>query len=155
MWWDIHACSREYREPGIADPAGTGSRPESSVRRKAREMSYKLTANKEIGIMELRVRDSSPKEEVAEAMKMVSRLSAETGIELLLVDARKCDSMPSIVDVFELTSRFSHSMKMAVLLPAKNDVVEKLQFGETVGINRGIPIHLFESESEAIDWLKD
>ncbi len=42
---------------------------------------------------------------------------------------------------------------MAVLLPAKNDIVEKLQFGETVGINRGIPIQLFESETEAIDWL--
>ncbi len=116
-------------------------------------MSYELTANKEIGIMELRVHDSASKEEVAEAMETVSRLSAETGIEFLLVDARKCDSMPSIVDVFELTSRFPHSLKMAVLLPAKNDIVEKLQFGETVGINRGIPIQLFESETEAIGWL--
>ena len=88
-------------------------------------------------------------------MCAIPSLSAETGIKRLLVDARNCDSMPSIVDVFELTSRFPRSLKMAVLIPAKNNVVEKLQFGETVGINRAIPIHLFDSESEAIDWLKD
>ncbi len=117
-------------------------------------MSYELTVNEEIGIMELQVHDSASREEVAESMETISRLSGETGIELLLVDARNCDSMPSIVDVFELTSKFPHSLKMAVLVPAKRDLVEKLQFGETVGVNRGIPLHLFNSESEAIDWLK-
>lgn len=76
-------------------------------------MPYEL--NEEIGIMELQVHDSASREEVAESMATISRLSGETGIELL---------------------------------------IEKLQFGETVGVNRGIPVRLFSSESEAIDWLK-
>lgn len=113
-----------------------------------------MTVNEEIGIMELRVNDLATREEVAESMKTISRLSGETGIELLLVDARNCDSMPSIVDVFELTSKFPRSLKMAVLIPEKSKLVKKLQFGETVGINRGIPLRLFDSESEAIGWLK-
>jgi len=117
-------------------------------------MSYQLTINEENGIIELRPQDSVSSEIVVESMDEVNRLSRETGIELLLVDARNVDSMPSIIDVFELTSGFPRSLKMAVLVPTKGDPAEKLKFGETVGVNRGISVCLFDSESEAIDWLK-
>jgi hypothetical protein len=43
---------------------------------------------------------------------------------------------------------------MAILIPEESELTETFKFGETVGFNRGIPIRVFVSESEAIEWLK-
>ena len=117
-------------------------------------MAHELKVNKKSGIIELRSYGSVTREDVAESMKMVNRLSEETGIRLLFVDSREVDAMPNTTDVFELTSKFPRFLKIGVLITADTELTETYKFGETVGFNRGIPIRVFVSESEAIEWLK-
>ena len=105
------------------------------------------------GIITLRPRGSVTPDEVIESLEEVGRVSEETGIERLLVDAGEIDSMPSTIDVFELTSGFPRSLGMAVLVPDRSDLIEKLRFGENVGVNRGVPVRLFDSLREAVEWL--
>jgi hypothetical protein len=117
-------------------------------------MSDKIVVDKDMGLIILYPVNAVTSDNVIESMKKVCSLSESTGIMSLLVDAREIDSMPSIVDVFELTCDFPRNLKIAVLLPGKDDPAEKLQFGENVGYNRGIPVRLFKSKSDAVEWLK-
>ena len=117
-------------------------------------MPYELKVNKESEIIELNAFGSISRDDVIESMKKVDRLSEETGIKLLFVDSRQVDAMPSTIDQFELTSKFPRFLKMAVLIPVESELTATYRFGETVGVNRGIPIRVFVSESEAFEWLK-
>ena len=117
-------------------------------------MTGELKVNRGLEIIELRSYGAVSREEVIESMNKINQLSEETGIKLLLVDSRQVDAMPSTVDQFELTSKFPRFLKMAVLILADAELLETYKFGETVGFNRGIPIRIFVSESEAIEWLK-
>jgi hypothetical protein len=117
-------------------------------------MSYELNVNEESGILELRSYGPVSREEIAESMTEIDRLSKETCIKLLFVDSREVDKMPNTIDLFELTSKFPRFLKMAILIPEESELTETFKFGETVGFNRGIPIRVFVSESEAIEWLK-
>lgn len=117
-------------------------------------MSDEIIVDKEMELIILCPVNSVTSDNVIESMKKVCSLSESTGIMSLLVDAREIDSMPSVVDVFELTRDFPRNLKIAVLLPRKDDPAEKLQFGENVGYNRGIPVRLFKSKSDAVEWLK-
>jgi hypothetical protein len=118
-------------------------------------MAYELKVNEETGIIELRSSGSVTREDVIESMKIVNRLSEETGIRLLFVDSRKVDAMPNTTDIFELTSKFPRFLKMAVLISPESKLMEAFKFGETVGFNRGIMVQVFISESEVIQWLKN
>lgn len=117
-------------------------------------MPYELKVNKESEIIELRSFGSVSRDQVIESMKKVNHLSEETGIKLLFVDSRQVDAMPSTVDQFELTRMFPSFLKMAILIPVEGELTEAYEFGETVGFNRGIPLRVFVSESEAFEWLK-
>lgn len=117
-------------------------------------MPYELNVNRESGIIELRSFGSVSREEVIESMKEIVHLSTEIGIVLLLVDSRQTTAMPNTIDVFDVTSKFPRSIKMAILVSADSELMESYLFGETVGLNRGIPIRVFVSESEALEWLK-
>jgi len=117
-------------------------------------MPYELNVNREAGIIELRSFGSVSKAEVIEVMKEVVHLSTEIGIVLLLVDSRQTRAMPNTIDMFDVTSKFPRAIKMAILVSEDNELMESYLFGETVGVNRGIPIRVFVSESEALEWLK-
>ncbi len=117
-------------------------------------MPYELKVNKDSGIIELISFGSVSREQVIESMEKVNRLSEETGIKRLFVDSREVDAMPNTIDQFELTSKFPRFLKMAILIPEESELTATYKFGETVGVNRGIPIRVFVSESEAIEWLK-
>ena len=117
-------------------------------------MPYELKVNLESGIIELRAYGSTSRDEVIESMGEVKRLSGETGIKRLFVDSRQVDSMPSTIDQFELTRKFPRFLKMAVLIPVETELTATYKFGETVGVDRGVPIRVFISETEAIEWLK-
>lgn len=118
-------------------------------------MPYELKVNEESGILELKSYGPVSGEEITESMIEIQHLSEETGIRLLFVDSREVDKMPNTIDLFELTSRFPRFLKMAILVPADSELMETYKFGETVGVNRGIPLRVFTSASDAIEWLKN
>jgi len=117
-------------------------------------MTYELKVNKEKGILELKSFGSVSGDEIIESMKKVNRLSEETGIVLLFVDSRQVDAMPNTIDLFDLTRKFPRFLRMAILIPVESELTETFKFGETVGFNRGIPLRVFVSEAEALEWLK-
>ncbi len=153
---ELPTLAAEYLSNNEVDRNGERQAFTSSRMRKTNggKMPCELNVNREAGIIELRSFGSVSKAEVIEVMKEVVHLSTEIGIVLLLVDSRQTSAMPNTIDMFDVTSKFPRAIKMAILVSEDNELMESYLFGETVGVNRGIPIRVFISESEALEWLK-
>lgn len=85
------------------------------------------------------------------ALVEVERLSEETGFCRVLVDVRKQKDLADTMTLFNFGTHLPRSIKFAVLCELN---IEDHRFIESVAINRGINVKDFDSEKNAIEWLK-
>ena len=85
------------------------------------------------------------------AQIQVERLSEETGIRRVLVDIQEQTVRASTSKLYEFGSQLLGFMAFAVLCDITN---KDYYFIESVAKNRGINTKLFDSEEDAVEWLR-
>ena len=85
-------------------------------------------------------------------LKQVERLSRETGICRVVVDVRKQEFLADTSTLFTFAASLPRSIAFAILCELHLDMH---RFIENVALNRGMFVKDFESEQEAIEWLKN
>ena len=83
--------------------------------------------------------------------EQVVELHDEYGAIQLLVDVRDQESAPSTLDVFEFGASWPHGIRTAILIGGKTR--KEQLFLETVALNRGKNMRIFDNEVDALNWL--
>ena len=93
-------------------------------------------------------------EDLIGSMREVSRIHRERGLTRVLVDATRETSLPSTFPLYEFGSDLARALRAVrfALVPAP-DLKEDLTFLETVAINRGLEVEIFDSVPDAIQRL--
>ncbi len=85
----------------------------------------------------------------------IKRLNYQEDCNRVLVDITKLVSVPSMVNIFETASeKLPRNMRFALIMEAGQNIREDVHFFETVSLNRGISVQLFNRREEASDWFK-
>ena len=103
-------------------------------------------------LMRVRFGPDSTVENWKSALVQVQRLSEETGIRRVLVDVRKQTDLADTITLFDFGSNLPRSIAFAVLCELH---LNDRRFIENVAITRGITVRDFDSEHNAIEWLKN
>ena len=115
-------------------------------------MLEEVTIDMESQLMRVQFDSDSTVENWKSALVQVERLSEESGLCRLLVDVRKQTDLADTMTLFDFGSHLPRSIRYAVLCESH---LEEHRFIETVATNRGIDIKDFDSEQNAIEWLKE
>lgn len=96
--------------------------------------------------------------ELESAVRATIDLAGRTGITRFLADCSRLEGGHSILELFGIANTLSASgafgaMREAVLLPALPTAAEDVRFWETVCLNRGLIVRIFDDRAAAIDWL--
>lgn len=80
------------------------------------------------------------------------------GKTLLLGDCTALEVGNSSLDLFQaadlfLSSGISRTLKEAILVPSLPIAVQSVQLWETMCLNRGLHVRLFQDRQTALDWL--
>lgn len=103
-------------------------------------------------LMRVQFGSDSTVENWKSALVQVEHLSEETGLCRLLVDVRKQTGLAGTMTLFDFGVHLPHSIAFAVLCELH---LEDHRFIENVARNRGIIVKDFDSEQNAIEWLKN
>lgn len=115
-------------------------------------MPEELRIDKDRRTVEVRSYGIVSREDIAASIAAVQDIAAAEGISNVLVDATEQESMPSIVDIYELFSNHPGGLRVAVV-GTKQPTAGDIQFAETVAVNRGIRIKVFPSRADTEKWL--
>ncbi|HSQ85633.1 MAG TPA: hypothetical protein VLM43_13015 [Desulfobacterales bacterium] len=102
-------------------------------------------------LMRVQFGSDSTVENWKSALMQVERLSEETGLCRVLVDVRKQKYLANTITLFDFAVHLPRSIAFAVLCELR---LEDHRFIENVAKNRGIIVKDFDSEQNAIEWLK-
>ncbi len=86
------------------------------------------------------------------ALVQVEHLSEKTGICRVLVDVRKQTNIAGTGTLFEFGAHLPRSIAFAVLCEIH---IDNHRFIEDVATNRAMTVKDFDSEQNAIEWLKN
>ena len=110
---------------------------------------------KELGIIEVQSFGDVSVEDIASSVEFVKQIFKKAGINKVLVNTTKQESMPSTMNIFDFfSSNLPIDTKIAVLFTEKQPTESDIRFGEAVASNRGFSIQIFTSRDKALKWLK-
>lgn len=121
-------------------------------------MSYKLTFAQEGTYLHAIVTGLNSGENVASYHKEVLRECMHRDCSRLLIEERLEGPRLGTMDVFQIASEGSNRAKGSIEAVAYVDVNAKgnlMKFAETVAVNRGLPVTVFASVSDAEKWLRE
>lgn len=123
-------------------------------------MPWSTDFQQESGLVEIvfsgRVSATDLKQSTSDAVA----LGKASGSSRFLADLTGCEVSASMVDVYELpVSQYvdedvSRESRIALVSKKAGPNREAVQFYETVCVNRGWLVHVFETAEEAIAWLR-
>ena len=108
--------------------------------------------NENLSLIEIDSTGIVLKEDIQKSIERVNQLSL-SGINRVLVDTTKQIKLPSTFDVFEIFSMFPRGIKVALLVSKNQSTFGDINFAETVAMNRGISVRVFETREESLSWL--
>jgi len=114
-------------------------------------MIEEIEIDTENQLMRVQFDSNSTVENWKRALVRVERLSEETGFYRVLVDVRKQKDLADTMSLFDFSAHLPNSIAFAVLCELH---LEDHRFIEDVATNRGITVQDFDSEQNAIKWLK-
>jgi hypothetical protein len=121
-------------------------------------MAYKLTFDRKPAYLHVKVTgDNSPESVMGYLEEMYRACSSEESAHLLIEEDLQGPSI-AVSDVFAIVSERSKRMPPGVKKLAYVDLnsqhdFSRMQFAETVAVNRGVNMRLFKSLKEAEEWL--
>ena len=104
----------------------------------------------------IRFTDSRPvtAETIRQFCAEIPKLARSTGIFKILVDDRKISDSISTMERFKYGAQIAeHFAGLKIAGVMKKPLLDPQRFGETVAVNRGGYIRVFETMEEASDWL--
>lgn len=118
-------------------------------------MPHELKINRELEIIELKAFGILVKEDMQKTIDDMRKLSDIEGIKEILADVTDVEFGPSLLDTFELFSKFPRDLKQAVFsnAPLPENLMKDVMFIEDVSVNRGLQTRVFSSREVALQWL--
>ncbi len=111
--------------------------------------------NEEDGIITVESYGLVSEEDIEKSIEKIHQIQSETGINKILVDTTRQESMPDTIGIFRIFSTFPRDFKLALLCHRSQATADDLIFGENVGVNRGVQVSMFEEELQALKWLNN
>ena len=117
-------------------------------------MPETVSINKRLGVIQIDSSGDVDKRDLYSSLQSVLEIVEKTGLKKVLVDTTKQTKLPTIQVLHrfgkELSTR-ARMLKHAVTVSQlpHND----LQFIETVSVNRGVNMRIFDSVDHALAWL--
>jgi len=91
--------------------------------------------------------------DIAMSIETVEKLFEQGLISKVLVDARKQEILPDSGSLNFLAEKFSHGLKIAIVITKDQKTQMGLKFFETTATNKGKSFKVFESIGAAEIWL--
>jgi hypothetical protein len=119
-------------------------------------MSYVLTITEKSSYLHATVTGSNSKENVLRYLQEIQRECAGRGCRRVLIEERLEGPRLRTMSVFDVASDGSSRAKRYFEAVAYVDVYAQgnlMKFAESVAVNRGVPVMVFASVSDAEQWL--
>jgi hypothetical protein len=121
-------------------------------------MPYRLSFSQQPGYLHAIVTGLNNKENVMHYLEDVFRECEARGCNRLLIEERLEGPRIGTFDVFQIASGGTgraHGHFKAIAYVDVNARGDLMKFAETVAVNRGLPVRVFSSLSDAEQWLMD
>ncbi len=121
-------------------------------------MSYKLTIVEKLAYLHAVVTGVNTKENTVRYIDELFQECIRRGCSRVLIEERLEGPPMGSADVFEITEEGSVQARgcfKAIAFVDVNPESRSLDFVENVAVNRGLPVRVFSSVSEAEEWLRD
>jgi hypothetical protein len=119
-------------------------------------LSYKLTITQKPTYLHAVVTGVNDKENVARYLEEIQRECTVRNCFRVLIEERLEGPRLSTMGVFQIASEGSSRVQRpfeAIAYVDLNAEGDLMKFAETVAVNRGLPVRVFSSVSEAEKWL--
>lgn len=121
-------------------------------------MPYEVKFDDNMGIVESTVTGALSSDEIRSCTDEIIDLSARHGVGEFLIDALALTSVASVVDLYDIPSRYqegglSRTCRFALVLPELRSAHQISSFYDNVCNNRGWSVQPFETRHQAIAWL--
>ena len=118
-------------------------------------MPENVTINNEHGIIEINSYGDITETILYESVNKLKQFREETGINKVLVDTTRQNSMPNTISLYNFGNNIPHLFKYAIIVSDLQPTKKDQDFLEAVTIKRGFRVQEFISREEAIEWLKN
>jgi hypothetical protein len=123
-------------------------------------MPFTVKYNTELSIIESVLVDQVSNKELLKHEAQCIALAKENESTRIITDAKQATLEMSVIDLYSLPEFYGdqdlqRSVRIAVLPPTSEAGKDLVDFYETVSLNRGWTVGVFEERQEALDWLLD
>jgi hypothetical protein len=119
-------------------------------------MPETVSINKRLGVIQIDSYGDVDRRDLNSSLQSVLEIVEKTGLKKVLVDTTKQTKLPSILNLHhfgeELSTR-ARTLKHAVVISQL--LHEDFQFIETVSVNRGVNMRIFDAVGDALAWLNE
>lgn len=123
-------------------------------------MDYELEIDQDAGFVTARLSGVRRPEALLQAAAEVTTSCRERGMFRLLIDVRTMTGKLDTLETFDVAGRgipnrteARRLVRSAILDRSEN--IERIRFFETVAVNRGLTVKVFDDEAQAIRWLQE
>lgn len=118
-------------------------------------MSHPIHVDYNLRILMVESPAAATSQDIFDTIDILEKKAKDTGFNRVLLDLRKLTSLPHMAELFDVALNMPRNVWIAVLSNATGQLESAIEFVETVSKNRGHPLHLFDSEDDAIEWLQE
>jgi len=118
-------------------------------------MPDELSINEKLGFIEINSFGVVSVEDVSKSINQINNILKKTGINKLLFNSLNQKKIPKTFDIHSLISKFSPKITIAILRQESQATADDMYFVETVGLNKGLQIKIFNDRAMALQWLSE
>jgi hypothetical protein len=123
-------------------------------------MDYELEIDQGAGFVTARLSGVRRPDSLLTAAAEITTSCRERGVFRLLIDVRTMTGKLDTLETFDVAGRgipnrteARRLVRSAILDRTEN--IERIRFFETVAVNRGLRVKVFDDEAEAVRWLQE
>lgn len=118
-------------------------------------MAFKIKVNTEEDYILVEHFGETDLDENIQVGEKALQVAIKNQIMNILVDVTGITGTVSIIDLFTSTKHHAETAKVrpSTAIYGRQDQKRELEFLETVGVNRGMPIKTFSDRNAALKWL--
>ncbi len=117
-------------------------------------MPETVTVREDLQIIQVESSGDISVEDLQGSLAEILRLHEERGLNRVLVDCRRQESLPATMPVFEFGEAVPAVLgSVSIAIALSPHTWEEIQFFETVARHRGAHVQSFDSTDEALKWL--
>ena len=117
-------------------------------------MPETVEINKRLGIIQINSSGDLDQRDLYSSLQSVLEIFGKTGIKKVLIDTTEQTQMPTTIELHEFALKLSKQARMlkhAIVVSPRSH--EDNYFVETVSVNRGVNMKIFDSVGDALAWL--